>query len=212
MLLDNVRILKERLKKKCTNEPTVKFVVNDYIGESDLLNWCQTHGLTLDTDIKRFYIRSNGFCLEWWQDSNNCNVRGRIKINSIKQLKRLVFNEPEYIHSIISEKIKKTHYEIFNEKYKIFIIESLGKLGQVCLILSHFSQKIFLIDQLFKFYYISDTINEYIDTSFIFFGIIGWQLLYTKQKLSSKLLLTLHIYVPENLKKIYENENMKCQE
>ncbi|XP_044766352.1 tubulin polyglutamylase complex subunit 2-like isoform X2 [Coccinella septempunctata] len=159
--------------------------------------WEQKHSVLLPEDVRSFYGSTDGFLFSYKyvlaDDSNQCAMKGKLEVNCLNDLIQINGYE---ISTIPGVNMDGERYVLkLGAESKIFILETLERLGKVVLVYinSRYFPNIWIQTENSEFYFLSDDFTTYLRMSIHHMGIPFWQFAYTECGIpdSSKMLFRL---------------------
>lgn len=149
--------------------------------KTEITSWEQFNGVKLPEDLKQFYLASNGFKLNWNYIFSQTEMLpvGSINVNSICDLTLFdvkITNSPDLKGSKFDRYLKQS------TETKAFKLVNIDDQNFVTLIYGGVSKslpQIFLIDDNFYGYYLTNSFRKYLRMAIVHLGLPYWQFCFT---------------------------------
>ncbi|CAH8445080.1 unnamed protein product [Schistosoma rodhaini] len=206
------------LKDIIVNKPGVYDVylkTNEPISEEKIQIWESLNGLTLPSDLKDFYLTTDGIELGWYSICNEkTSAAGLIKINKLEDFKSIKLNCIN-----LDEETKNDDFEVFVNSFLgpgfnrwpiSYELEKCLNGATVIYVFSDNQKGVFILNNDLSIHKICCTFQQYIRLAVVHLGLQDWQIWYTDDAPipSSQVMYTFSHHFFQQLCSLYTPERL----
>ncbi|XP_013113072.2 tubulin polyglutamylase complex subunit 2 isoform X1 [Stomoxys calcitrans] len=160
--------------------------------KSQLVTWEQRHGVYLPEDMKKFYLSTDGFMLQWSYQYAPNDIRkvGYIHFRHLLEISLLRENVEMTTAAGPTNDQWGNPLPVLGAKTKIFEINTINEVAKVCLLYDssgcNISPKIYLLElSNLKWVFLADSFSEYLRMAIAHLGLPYWELCFASCGLPS---------------------------
>ncbi|XP_018649207.1 hypothetical protein Smp_154740 [Schistosoma mansoni] len=189
------------------NKPGVYDVylkTNEPVSEEKIQIWESLNGLTLPSDLKDFYLTTDGIELGWYSICNEkTSAAGLIKINKLEDFKSIKLNCIN-----LDEETKNDDFEVFVNSFLgpgfnrwpiNYELEKCLNGATVIFVFSDNQKGVFILNNDLSIHKICCTFQQYIRLAVVHLGLQDWQIWYTDDAPIPSSQQLCSLYTPERL-------------